>query len=115
VARRTLEAAGYRVLDAADGAEGLALFRAHAADIQLVVSDIVMPRMGGPELYQAVRRESPVPFMLMTGYADLEIQSRVALDPPLPVIHKPWTGEDLLRRVRDALEGRAPSGAGAPV
>ena len=103
-----LERLGYRVLGAADGAEALELFRAHRATIDLILSDVVMPRLGGVGLYQAIRREDPaVRFALVTGYAERDLGRDGKLDSRVPLIFKPWTVPDLARHVRQTLDRAA--------
>jgi two-component system, cell cycle sensor histidine kinase and response regulator CckA len=101
-AKRILEDAGYQVVSAADGLEALEALR-HTAGIGLVFSDLVMPRLGGRALYDAARREGrTVPFLFASGYSD---PSRATSpDPSVPMLRKPWTGTDLLGRVRDILD-----------
>jgi CheY-like chemotaxis protein len=109
--RRILEKHGYRVIQAADGAEALQLLRERGNEIALVVSDVVMPRMGGRELYAALRDEGfRMPFLFTSGYTDRMASNTVALDPSVPVLPKPWTSPELTASVRAALdEGFTPS------
>ena len=107
VAQRALERAGYRVLTAEDGIEALDVVRAHARDIRLVVSDVVMPRCGGPELREAVLNAGhSMPFLFMSGYAARDAGAAEKLDPDQPVLHKPWSVADLLGRVRQMLDAK---------
>ncbi len=103
--RRILEKHGYRVLQAADGAEALVLLRERGSEIALVVSDVVMPRMGGRELYASLREEGyRMPFLFTSGYTDRMSSDTVALDPSVPVLPKPWTWTELTASVRAAIE-----------
>jgi two-component system, cell cycle sensor histidine kinase and response regulator CckA len=103
--RRILEKHGYRVLQAADGAEALVLLRERGKEIALVVSDVVMPRMGGRELYASLREEGfRMPFLFTSGYTDRMSSDTVALDPSVPVLPKPWTWTELTASVRAAIE-----------
>ncbi len=103
--RRILEKHGYRVLQAADGAEALMVLRERGAEIALVVSDVVMPRMGGRELYASLREEGfTMPFLFTSGYTDRMSSDTVALDPSVPVLPKPWTWTELTASVRAALD-----------
>src|SRR5438034_68714 len=103
-AKRILEDAGYQVLTAADGLEALDVLRQGAA-VRLVFSDLVMPRLGGRALYDAARRDGhTVPFLFASGYSDPSGRGAAALDPSVPLLHKPWTGPDLLGRVRQLLD-----------
>jgi two-component system, cell cycle sensor histidine kinase and response regulator CckA len=101
-AKRVLEEAGYQVLTAADGLEALEALR-HTTGVRLVLSDLVMPRLGGRALYDAARREGhTVPFLFASGYSDPD--RAASLDPSIPLLHKPWTEQDLLTRLRDILD-----------
>jgi PAS domain S-box-containing protein len=103
-AKRILEDAGYRVLTAADGLEALDVLR-HGPAVQLVFSDLVMPRLGGRALYDAARRDGhAVAFLFASGYSDPNGRGTAPLDPSAPLLHKPWTGPDLLARLRDLLD-----------
>jgi two-component system, cell cycle sensor histidine kinase and response regulator CckA len=103
--RRILEKHGYRVIQAADGAEALQLLRERGREIALVVSDVVMPRMGGRELYASLRDEGfRMPFLFTSGYTDRMSSDTVALDPSVPVLPKPWTWTELTASVRAALD-----------
>ena len=103
--KRLLEGVGYEVLVAADGEEGLQIFRAHQSDIALVLSDVILPKLTGPELHRTVRAETgPVRFMFMSGYTGRDLRARVQLDHRMPFIDKPWMATDLLMRVREVLD-----------
>ena len=108
-ATRILERYGYRVLAAADGEEALALYLANRADIGLLFSDLVMPRLGGEGLYRRIRAEGGAPRVLFaSGYSSRDAVERTGLDPRLPFIAKPWTLPDLVRRVREVLDAPGP-------
>jgi PAS domain S-box-containing protein len=103
-AKRILEEAGYQVLTAADGLEALEALRRGSA-VDLVFSDLVMPRLGGRALYDAARRDGQVvPFLFASGYSDPRGRGTTTLDPSAPLLHKPWTGPDLLARIRELLD-----------
>ncbi len=105
-ASRILRRFGYQVLLAADGEEALDLYRQHRADIQLVISDVVMPRLGGAGLYQQLQRDADPPkFIFTSGYAAREVGDRATLERAGPLLQKPWSVDDLLRRVREVLDG----------
>jgi len=101
--RRILERLGYRVLVAGDGVEALETYRANR-DIAVIVSDLVMPRMGGRELYQAVRHLGSPRFILASGYAAAELQTVERLDDVVRHLPKPWTVAEMARAVREALD-----------
>src|SRR5437870_3335677 len=103
--KRVLEGAGYQVLTAADGQEALDVLRQQGEGIRLVVSDLVMPRLGGRALHDQARREGrAMPFLFASGYSDGDRSGRAPLDPSLPFLFKPWTPNDLLNKVRELLD-----------
>ncbi len=108
VARAALEGHGYTVLLAADGEEALALLERHGSEIDLVVADLVMPRLGGSELRREAHRLAPeVRFLLTTGYAERDVPVLGPERPhEAPLLQKPWTVQQLRARVREALDGR---------
>jgi CheY-like chemotaxis protein len=109
-ARRILERAGYRVHEARDGSEALALARTdahgHALHVDLVLTDIVMPEMSGPELADRLRAVRPdVPVLFMSGYTDDAVLRQQLEKPGVGFVQKPFTPEELTRKVREALAG----------
>jgi CheY-like chemotaxis protein len=104
---RVLGQFGYRVIAAADGEEGLRLWRENAPTIDLVLSDAVMPRMGGFDLFEALSQEGAgVPFLLTSGYAGDELGRNRRWPSGLTLLPKPWTVDELLTAVRGVLDGR---------
>ncbi len=103
--KMVLERAGYGVLMAEDGVEGLELARMHQGLVRLIISDLVMPRMGGLELFRALRAEgNPVRFIMASGYAGKSAAGLAELDYTVPVLKKPWKPKELLRVVREVLD-----------
>lgn len=101
-AERALRRAGYAVLSAHDGACGLPLFRQHRDHIGLVLTDVVMPNMGGDELAERVDEIAPgIPVLYFTG--DVAHASRIE-EQGKRVVYKPFDGAGLTRAVREALE-----------
>ena len=106
--KRVLERLGYRVIVAGDGEEALALYRTHQDEIALVVSDLVMPKIGGRELYDAVKGIGrPVKFILATGYAVAELRASQTFEGPVQHLPKPWTLTEVAEAVFDALHPRS--------
>jgi signal transduction histidine kinase/CheY-like chemotaxis protein len=104
VARRTLESAGYTVLSAANGSEALLTFAQHAGEIHLLLTDVIMPRMGGRDLAEQLTRTQPVLKVLyMSGYTDDAIVHHGVLDAGTAFIGKPFTAVQLTRKVREVL------------
>jgi nitrogen-specific signal transduction histidine kinase/ActR/RegA family two-component response regulator len=109
-AKRALEQLGYTVLLAEDGLAALAMLRA-GVRIDLIVSDSVMPNLGGAELYERVREAGfRVPFLLASGYSPQEAALGVAYRPEVPFLPKPWTLNELTRKVRELLDSGGPQG-----
>ncbi|MBI3959226.1 MAG: GAF domain-containing protein [Chloroflexi bacterium] len=113
--RDTLELLGYRVLAAANGEEALAIFDEQPDAIDLVLSDMVMPRMGGLELYTALQeRRSSVKMMIITGYP-LEDGGRSLLQQGIVAwLQKPFSAELLAERLGQVLAERHISHVASP-
>jgi PAS domain S-box-containing protein len=104
-----LSARGYRVLVARDGADGLKL-AAEEPSIDLVLSDVVMPRMNGPAMARSLKRTHPrARLLFMSGYT----ADAFANEPELaqsPVLAKPFAIDELIRMVRSVLDGSVMDG-----
>ena len=96
---------GYQVIEAANGADALRVFEQRAADIHLVLSDLMMPARCGRELGERLCRIRPgVKVVYMSGYTDDVLLSTGALRPGMPLLHKPLSPDVLAARVREALD-----------
>jgi PAS domain S-box-containing protein len=103
-AKRLLEKVGYTVLLAADGEEALEVFGRYEDDVDLVISDMVMPHVGGVELHDTLLDQGKsVRFLFTSGYVG-DADDERALDPSQPFLHKPWDVDELLLRVRGLLD-----------
>jgi two-component system, cell cycle sensor histidine kinase and response regulator CckA len=104
VAARVLRRAGYRVLEAADGIEALELDAMFGAGIDLVLTDVVMPRLGGPELVRRLSARGPGRKVLFTsGYSASPISE--ALETGQSFLQKPYLPSTLVAAVRALLDG----------
>jgi len=113
LAERTLRELGYRVLSAASGLEGLAVEASYAGPIDLVVSDVVMPLMSGPQMVAELKRRRPeLLALLVSGYA-YESTDGGNLPPGTHFLAKPFSPEDLTHRVRALLDQAIRSQASA--
>ena len=104
---------GYHVLEADDAATALAVIEAGDRQIDLLLTDVVMPGMNGRELANRARALLPnVQVLFMTGYSQTGIEQQGRIDPDIELIEKPFRSEDLIARVRRMLDATAgPRGA----
>jgi PAS domain S-box-containing protein len=103
-----LEANGYSVLQAADGPSALELLRRHTGPVDLLVTDVVMPGMSGPDVAGAVAAMRPGTHVLyISGYTDSSIGNHGALEPGIAFLQKPFNADVLTRKVREVLDGAA--------
>jgi two-component system, cell cycle sensor histidine kinase and response regulator CckA len=101
---KILRRANYEVLEARDGVEAMTIAQTHQGKIDLVVSDMYMPGMRGPELVSKLQPTLPgVRALFMSGYADPD--SRSALPQGANFLHKPFSGQELGAAVEAALAG----------
>jgi CheY-like chemotaxis protein len=106
VATRGLRARGYEVLSAANGAQALEVL-SQRPDVAIVVTDMVMPTMSGPELAARLREERPdLPVLFLSGYAAAAAIGRDLLRGDEPFLPKPFTPGDLAGTVRGLLDAR---------
>jgi len=103
---RALERSGYRILEAGDGAEALALARRHQDSLDLVLTDLVMPEMGGVALVERLREERPgIRVLFMSGYAHHPDWEAAALPADAALLEKAFGPRELTRKVRQTLDG----------
>ncbi len=115
VAELLLSRRGFSVLSASDGRHGLEVFQQHAGDINLVILDMTMPEMDGPETYRAIREIAPnVPVVLTSGYEEDDARQRFGRGRLAGFIQKPFQVEVMLGVVRRAIAGTSPAGAAEP-
>jgi CheY-like chemotaxis protein len=106
VAGRILTGAGYRVISADCGDQALEVAAGHTGDIDLLLSDVVMPGMLGKELAERLTDARPSTRVLyMSGYAQPVLASQGTLDPGVELLEKPFSANDLLTAVRKRLDG----------
>jgi signal transduction histidine kinase len=107
---------GYKVLEAPHGGEALLLCESYTGPIHLMLTDVVMPNLSGPDLYQRVSPLKPeMPVLYMSGYTGTEDPRKGKIDPSDPFIQKPFTPEALARKVREVIDQNPRAGHGAPV
>jgi len=104
LARRLLRMHGYRVLSAPNGRMALQIGREHSTPIHLLITDVVMPGMKGPELAQQVMALHPdIKVLFMSGYSEEVFFHKGALEPNMAFLHKPFNSSTLSEKVREIL------------
>ncbi len=102
---RLLREQGYTVLEASEGQKALEIAEEHGQEIGLLVTDVVMPRMGGKELADTLRERLPnLPVLFVSGYTDNGIVHRGVLSAGTAFLQKPFTVSALARKVRAVLD-----------
>jgi PAS domain S-box-containing protein len=103
--QRALQMYGYRILDAENGEDALRVCGEYEGQIDLMITDVVMPKMGGREAAERLQHLYPqIKVIYMSGYTDNTIVHYGVLTPELNFIQKPFTPKGLARKVREALE-----------
>ena len=114
LAREFLQTSGYTVLEAQNGVEALEVLTRHAGPVHVVVSDMVMPRMGGAVLAEKLHALRPeVKVVLMSGYTDYSSSNTPVAVNQAAMLAKPFSQSSLVEAVRGAVEGKRPE-SGVP-
>ncbi len=105
VTRRILAGAGYRVIVAGNGPEALQAAAMHEGEIDLLLSDVIMPQMPGPQLARQLLEQRPsLRVLLMSGFAQPILDSGGHLDAGMTLIEKPFSGPVLLAKIAQIIE-----------
>jgi DNA-binding NtrC family response regulator len=108
MARRMLESIGYTVLTARSAAEALLMLERRDQKVHLMLTDVVMPGMSGPDLVARLAEIHPgIRVLYTSGHADNAALRGAVLDGGIEFISKPYTRAELTRKVRDILDARA--------
>jgi len=108
LATRVLEQAGFRVIATADGEEALQAYEKHSSEIELVMLDLVMPRMGGAVVRDRLRAlRDDLPIVITTGYSRDQLSNPFVPAARERLLQKPWTSQQLLSVVDQLLQGPA--------
>jgi PAS domain S-box-containing protein len=109
VIEKTLRHYGYTVIVAANGSEAIAAAREHEGPIHVMLSDVVLPGANGREIAQQVLADrTSVRVLYMSGYTETAILRNGVLEPGLAFIQKPFTGDVLVRKIREVLAADRP-------
>jgi PAS domain S-box-containing protein len=113
LAKEVLECRGYHVLETAGAMEALEVGERHKEHIHLLLTDVVMPQMGGRELAEQLGRLHPeTKVLFMSGYADNAVVHHGLLDPGTALLQKPFTAQALARKLREVLDSASDHKAG---
>jgi CheY-like chemotaxis protein len=105
LAAHILRDQGYRVLEAGEGEEALRVAQEHLAEIHLLLTDVVMPRMGGKELADRLKTLRPrVKVLFVSGFPDDAIAQHGILAPSIAFLQKPFSPATLAQKVREVLD-----------
>jgi CheY-like chemotaxis protein len=111
LAVESLNKLGYTVLQAGNGLEALAVVEQHPAKIDVVIADIVMPRMGGPELIEKLRaKRDDFAVIFMTGYTEASVLENARIGSDAVLLHKPFSVDVLAAKINE-LQQKASSDA----
>jgi len=103
--RMILEEAGYRVIEAVDGRDALDKFTEHRTEVDILATDVIMPKMNGKSLYDEIRKVRPdMKVLFMSGYTKDIIVKRGIMDDEFSLLTKPVTSHELLKRMREILD-----------
>ena len=101
---QVLQKNGYKVLEARHGLEALQVCGQQEEPVQLIVTDVIMPKMNGTQLAESMRGRYPkLPVLFLSGYTDRALLHNGLLDPDRNFLQKPFTPHDLASKVHEML------------
>ena len=104
---KVLAVQGYQVLEAHDGTQALALCRQHQGPIHLLLTDVVIPDMSGPELAASIHALCPnIRFLYISAFDTGLLRQNFGLNARASFLQKPFDAEELLKKVHDVLQGQ---------
>jgi PAS domain S-box-containing protein len=107
LALRCLKKQGYQVLTATDGKDALQVVKSHPGPLDLVLTDVVMPKLGGPEMVRQLKADSPdLKVLYMSGYTDDAVVRHGLIEAEVAFIQKPYTPQELSQKVRQILDAK---------
>jgi two-component system, cell cycle sensor histidine kinase and response regulator CckA len=114
--RQILERCGYTVLEACQGQDALAICKTHSERIHLLITDVVMPNMSGPQLAERILLDRPgMKVLYLSGYTDDAVVRHGVLKGQAPFLQKPFSADTLSQKVRETLDSRSSiSGVNTP-
>ncbi|MCP4642846.1 MAG: response regulator [bacterium] len=116
LASRILTNAGYKVHAVGDGEAAVREVRAATERFDLIVLDLIMPKMNGDQAFEAIRAEDrDIPIMFCTGYSDASINTELVLGSGSQILRKPYSMKEILTAVRRAVDGSPDTASQADV
>ena len=107
LSRQMLETCGYRVVEASDGIEALSIFKTQRQEIDLLMTDVVMPQMSGRELAEKITCLRPdIRLLFTSGYTDDAVIRQGIVTEDMNFIQKPFTFEELSKKIRELLDAK---------
>ncbi len=107
LAKMVLKGKGYNVVTASDGKEAVRMFMLRQNDIDLVLSDLGLPKFNGYDVLKQVKRIKPtVKFIIASGYIDPSEKSKILKSGARAFIQKPYVPNEMLRKIREVLDGK---------
>jgi DNA-binding NtrC family response regulator len=114
LAREILRMEGYTIIEARHGNDALSVAAQHDGPIHMLMTDVVMPQMGGRELVRRLTAVRPgLKVLYVSGYTDENVLPSGSAGALPAFLQKPFTADGLLRKIRDVLDAAAPAPAGA--
>jgi len=105
---RMLRQKGYHTLDAPDGPEAIAIAEEHEGKIDVLLTDVVMPRMSGQAAAERINKIRPdIIIIYMSGYTESERESHAVFDAGTPFLQKPFSADDLASKLREVIDGKS--------
>lgn len=105
ILREMLERSGYAVMEASDGEEGVAVYRSHGKGIHLIISDVMMPKKNGRQVYDEIKElNSNAKVLFMSGYAADILDNSIITKNGHNFIEKPMRPQELLGKIRKILD-----------
>ncbi|MGC2063345.1 MAG: response regulator [Thermodesulfovibrionales bacterium] len=105
IVREMLQRSGYTVMEASDGAEGVDVYRNHGKGIHLIISDVIMPKKNGRQVYDEIKQlNSNAKVLFMSGYSADILDNRIIRENGHNFIAKPMRPQDLLGKIREILD-----------
>jgi len=103
--KMVLEEKGYQVFSARDGQEAVEVYNRHKDEIDLVILDLGLPKMPGPEAFRRMKHDQPnVNVIVASGYLDPEVQRRLLKEGAKKIIQKPYLPNEILKRIRETID-----------